>query len=409
MQETLSQLLVEIRSAWRFRWYGVIAAWAMCLGGWAFVALQPDVYEATASVYVDASSVLEPVLTDQIVTVDVATHLNYVREALLGREHLQSVAETNGLFPPNATAAQRDALLTHLRETVGLVTISHSIPTEFGERPSGSSTINITYQHSKPETAVAVVQSLLDALVSDTAAAGVQSADTQEVFLRAEIKTVETELERIEQEIADFMSRNSDRLPGNSGSYFDQVQTQRGELLETRQQLRRAESERDFLRTQLNSESPMVAGTATMPDLPPNSPDARIRDQRAECDSLLRRYTEKHRDVLACRESLAALIELRAAELRARGINDPDQELSELSSNPVYQAVQIDLNAAELEVATLRADVGDREDRLKALQLFDRRGARGRGGAQDAQSRLREPAGHVQRSHAPASAHAAVA
>src|SRR5262245_8867524 len=93
----IPQVAAELRSAWRYRWYGAMVAWGLCVVGWAVVAVLPDVYEASARVYVDTSSVLRPILTNQIIPPDVVAELTYVRQSLLGRDHLERVARENGL------------------------------------------------------------------------------------------------------------------------------------------------------------------------------------------------------------------------------------------------------------------------------------------------------------------------
>ena len=94
MQELLRQVLSEARSAWRFRWYAVVAAWGIGFLGLVVVAWLPNVYEASARIYVDGSSVLRPLLTNRIVEQDVATSLAYARQALLGRFLVGSITSS---------------------------------------------------------------------------------------------------------------------------------------------------------------------------------------------------------------------------------------------------------------------------------------------------------------------------
>ena len=115
MHELLYAGLAELRSAWRFRWYGAAATWTIALLGWGWVAWQPDIYEASARVYVDTSSVLRPLLNSRIVEPDVATRLQYIRQALLGRDYLESVAVDNDLDSGVLTTPQREAMLAGLR------------------------------------------------------------------------------------------------------------------------------------------------------------------------------------------------------------------------------------------------------------------------------------------------------
>ena len=118
MQKLTQQLKEELRSAWRFRWYAVAAAWCIGILGLGVVAWLPNIYEATARVYVDAASDLRPLLTDRIVAPDVTTHLAYVRQALRSRDYLERVAAENGLDSAAVGTAGREKLLQKLAESI---------------------------------------------------------------------------------------------------------------------------------------------------------------------------------------------------------------------------------------------------------------------------------------------------
>ena len=118
MDTLIRQLTAELRSAWRFRWYAVATAWVIAVLGLGVVARLPDIYEASARVYVDANSELRPLLTDRIVAPDVATHLAYVRQALLSRDYLQRVAAENGLDSAAINIDDREKVLKRLADTI---------------------------------------------------------------------------------------------------------------------------------------------------------------------------------------------------------------------------------------------------------------------------------------------------
>src|SRR5688572_15364586 len=127
MRDLLLQVISELRSAWRFRWHAVIAAWSVAIVGLGIVAWLPNVYEAAARVYVDGTSVLRPLLNERIVAPDVATHLLYVRQALLGREYLERVATANGLFGAVPTAADREDVLADLATDIEIDAVADGI------------------------------------------------------------------------------------------------------------------------------------------------------------------------------------------------------------------------------------------------------------------------------------------
>lgn len=367
MQEILDQILSEARSAWRFRWYAAALAWTVGLLGLGVVSWLPDIYGASARIYVDGSSVLRPLLGTQIVQPDVGTTLIYARQALLGREYLQRVVSENGLNEDAVTETDREKVIDELLSEIRI----DAVAADPSNRANASSIFTFWYRHERPEVAEGVVRSFMNFLIEDALAANREGTDVAARFLDQRIAEHAARLDQAEQALAEFQRANADTLPGNDSSYFERIQNEKDELDKTRRDLRLVQSRRDRLRQQLTSEAPLVSGDAALNREPrPDSIDERIRSQRAELERLLLQYTERHPEVIARKESLQRLEEQRAEQLRALGIANPDQQISSLGANPVYQAVQIAVNEADVEISTLEADVADRERRLRDLQAL---------------------------------------
>ena len=71
MNPIVNQVMDEVRSTWRFRWWALAIATLLALGGWVLVFSLPDRYEASASVFVDTRTSLKPVLQGLTVEQDV--------------------------------------------------------------------------------------------------------------------------------------------------------------------------------------------------------------------------------------------------------------------------------------------------------------------------------------------------
>ena len=361
MQELVQQLFGELRSALRFRWHGMALAWIGCIVGWAVVALLPDVYEASARVFVDTKSVLEPVLRNQMARQDVQGELLYVREALTGQQLLQRVIDEAELAP-DATEAERNAMVAALRQRI---TVATTVPTRNNEP---SNLFNISYRHRDRQKAVAVVDALLNAFIEDTHEATRAGSATAERFLDERVAEYEQRLQEAERARAEFKRANAARLPGVEGDYFTRMQAENEQLAQARRDLRVLELKREQLARQLTSEVAVVSGMdAALDKLPPNSIDARIRDYQAQLDAKLLDYTERHPDIIALREALAQLQRQRQEQLQALGF-EGEAELAGLGANPVYQALQISMNETDVELATLRADIEDRRVKMHELQ-----------------------------------------
>ena len=62
MQELVEQLLAILRGMWQRRWFGLGVAWLAAVIGAIVVFRLPDKYEASARVYVDTQSLLQPLM-----------------------------------------------------------------------------------------------------------------------------------------------------------------------------------------------------------------------------------------------------------------------------------------------------------------------------------------------------------
>ena len=362
MEHALSAAISEIRSAWRFRWYGVSLAWAVFVLGWAWIVWLPSVYEASATVYIDTTSVLKPILNNQIVPVDITTQLSYIRQALLGREHVERVMKENRLENAAWSPPQRERAIDDLRDTIKI---------DVAATGGNNSTYTISFRDSKRDTAISVVSTLLRSLVEGTLGANREGTETAVKFLGDRISEYEARLQQAEQRLADFKKKNANILPGTQGGYFERMRAENDALDGAKKSLRLAIAKKEQLVAQLNSEAPVIpAGNAVDKEPPPNSLDARIRDLQAQLDKLLLDFTEKHPDVIATREALARLEKQRAGQLAALGVSDTNQELSQLGASPIHQALRIALNQTEVEIAGLQADVDDRAKEIKRLQAL---------------------------------------
>ncbi len=96
MKQELDRVIDEVRSAWRFRWWGLSAAFVVALIGWALVFALPDRYEAYARVFVDTRTALKPALQGLTTDQNVDAQINYVRQSLLEGPQLEKNCQGHG-------------------------------------------------------------------------------------------------------------------------------------------------------------------------------------------------------------------------------------------------------------------------------------------------------------------------
>jgi polysaccharide chain length determinant protein (PEP-CTERM system associated) len=157
-------------------------------------------------------------------------------------------------------------------------------------------------------------------------------------------------------------------MPGDRGDYFSRMQAESESLETARGQLRLAERKRAQLALQLSGENPSLPGSGGGGLAMDTETANLLRDSQARLQDLLLRFTDKHPEVMALREQIEQLEQRRAREEENFRRLASSGRAGAASANPVYQRLQVDLNQAEVEVATLAGDVADRQRRIEQLR-----------------------------------------
>lgn len=378
MKETLGQLLMQVRGAWRFRWHALLAAWAIAIVGWAIAVGLPNEYEARARVYVDTDSVLKPLLSGLAVNTDEKSRVTMMARVIMGTTNLERVARETGLANRVHTPESFQELIDSLGKEI---------------KVDGSDNIfTITYRDHDPTMAQRVVQHLLDAFEEDTL--GIKRADSgsAQQFLEAQIHDYESRLRASEDQLANFQRQNVGLLPGQqSGDYFTRLQSENGKLQDMQARLRVLLDRRTELQKQLDGEEPtfgLFSSNTGSGDSSTAAIDAEIVEDRREIAQLLLQYTEKHPRVIALRARIAQLESQKAAALKAPpkkpasgmpALTDPSQAANyALDLNPVYQNLRIELSQTDVNMAELREQiaeetrvVNDLKSRVNAIPVVE--------------------------------------
>lgn len=354
MYDVYVQLLSYLLSIWRRRWYVIGIAWAVCTGGWFIVANMPDRYEASARIYVDAETMLGPLMRGMTVETNLPQQIDIMQRTLFSRPNIEKVILMTDLDLHIESPAAKEELITKMRRNLKVA-------------QQGRNLFQITYEDSDSDLAKRVVQAMLSIFVEGNLGASRTDMDTTRRFLQEQIAAYERQLMEQEQRVSEFKRRNMDYLPG-SGSYHTQMQKVREDLAQTQSALRQAISLRETLINQMSTmpktvELPDIASGYGGPLGPQSDIHLRIFELEKVVDGLLTRYTDKHPDVVTARNRLADLKKQLEEEGKAqasgpgRGGSDRYTAPTPRSPNPVYE--QLSLRVVQQE--TLIAQLQDRE------------------------------------------------
>lgn len=366
----IDDVLDQVRGAWRFRWIALGVACVLAAAGWTAVFAMHDVYEASARIFVDTRTALKPALQGLAVEQDVNAQLNYVRQSLLAGPQLATIAKESGVLPPSTTDPRRiQRILDDLSDHT-VITVRNASDRE-DERNSGS-IYSLVYRDSDRTRSLRVVKLMLSTLVNETLGGKRAESESAQRFLESQIKDYEQRLQVAEDRLADFKKQHFGLMPTEQGGYFAQLQQESDAVSKAKTSLSTALARRAELSRQLHGDV-AIAGAAPMSGGPgglrPSDTVSRIAETQARLDELLLKYTDKHPDVIAARETLEELKARRAAEIAGLRRGDPNAAAtSGASSNPVYQGAALALTQADVEIAALRAELQQHESKVAELR-----------------------------------------
>ncbi len=349
MSGTLDQIVELIRLFWHRRWLIFASALLVSIIGWPIVTLLPSVYQSNAKVYLEADSMLRPLLKGLAVQSDARQEFaNVARRTLLTRTNILKVARDTDLDLQARDPEELEKLLINIENKIEV---------------TGSNRENIydiSYSDKDPEMAKKVVEALLNIFMEGTLSAARQDTDVTQRFLMEQITEYQQRLEEAEERLKRFKQENIGLMPSETGGYFQKLETSKAAMEDARLNMSEAVNRRDELRRQLARAS----GGETVDGVTSGPVDARISEFQKRLDELRMVYTDQHPDVIAVKKNIEDL------ERQKQDAAAGQKSAPTIVQNPAYHELNVELGKAEAEVASLQVRYHEYARRVEKLRTL---------------------------------------
>jgi polysaccharide chain length determinant protein (PEP-CTERM system associated) len=324
--------------AWRRRWWGVGAAWALCLAGWISVAAMPNQYEASARVYIDADAVLTPLLRGIAADNSMTDQIDLLQHMLLSRPNLEKIIAKTDLQLDTRTPTDMEQMVDTLGNTIKVNAQTRNI-------------FSIAFRNPDRQLAFDVVQAVLASYIENRAGDNRDDMEKASQFLDEQIASYEKQLKDAEQKRAEFRTKYVDALPGDGGvSRLDQARSQ---VLSLQGQLTDAKTRHTLLTRELAS-TPAVVSTEAAGNGGVD-PHSELRAAEAKLRELQQVYTDAYPDVVTQKRTVEKLRKTQsgpAAVTGGRSTPNPTYEqltLRQVENDALVQSLQRQVNDASKE------------------------------------------------------------
>lgn len=368
MEELLGQIVSVSKGMWKHRWPALAVAWFVAAVGIVVVLAVPDKYEASARIFVDTQSILKPLMSGLAVQPNVEQQVTMLSRTLISRPNVEKLIRMADLDLASSSKADQEKLIESLMGTLAIANAGRD------------NLYTIAYRDVSPDRAKRVVQALVSIFVESSLGSSRKDTATAKQFIEEQIKTYVVKLEEAEARLKDFRLRNMELQNGEGKDMTSKVAEVTAQLNQARLELREAENARDSAKKQIDAEKSQSTNITTRSILQESAVsvatpeiDARIASQKQNLDALLQRFTESHPDVVNTRrliKDLEAQKHKEVLELRKTAMANP---VSNPNAGPSLMVQELGrmMAASEVQVAALRARVGEYEGRLtRARELM---------------------------------------
>jgi polysaccharide chain length determinant protein (PEP-CTERM system associated) len=343
--ESLQDLLSRFGSlAWQRRWWGVGAAWALCIVGWIGIALLPNEYEASARVYIDADAVLTPLWRGITAETSMSDQIDLLQHMLLSRPNLERIIAKTDLQLDTHTQTDMEQMVQRLEKSIKVNAQTRNI-------------FSIAFRNPDRQLAYDVVQAVLASYIENRAGDNRDDMEKASAFLDEQIASYEKQLRDAESKRAAFRSKYLDLLPGDGG--VSRLEQARSQVEQLTGQLEDARSRRIILaRTMAGTQAMMQTegggGFDTHSAL--RAAEARLRELRQV-------YTDSYPEVISQQKTVQAL---QKAGSDTAGGGGGGRSVP----NPVFEQLKLRLVETDALVNSLVRQIEDAQrerDRLSTI------------------------------------------
>ena len=365
MDELISQVSIIARGIWKHRWPGLLVAWVVGAIGAAVVLWVPDKYEASARIYVDTQSILKPLMSGLAVQPNVEQQVVMLSRTLISRPNVEKLIRMADLDLGEKSKDAQEALVERVTKSLEI------------KNTGRDNLYTLGFRDPNPEKAKRVVQSVVSIFVESSLGDTRKDSDSAKKFIDEQIKTYVAKLEEAESRLKQFKMRNMEVSTADGKDMSSRLGEVGDQLNQARLELREAENARDAAKKQLEVEKTQSASITSRSLLQESATsiatpeiDSRIDAQKRSLDGLLQRFTDQHPDIISARKLIKELEDQKrkeVLELRKVAMAMP---ASSAATSLAYQELNRLLVTSEIQVASLRARVGEYESRFGRARVM---------------------------------------
>ncbi len=314
----------------------------------------PKTYEASSTVFVERSSLINPLIQGVGVQGSMEDRLRNLRNSITSRNIVERVIKKLNLDAKIRTAEQYNGFIDGLRKNIKVTVKGSRGDTE-------TDLFTISYRGSDPRMVRDMVNSLVSEYIEENVSYRRSDAYGAVDFIQNQLSEYRAKLEESDKELREFREKYPQMVPQNESTLLGRLESFKAAGIDTEIRLKELLRKKNSLKKQLSGEKELTVAFITRE----GSPQARLDALNNQLMVLMTRYTERHPEIIKIKVEIEEL-KKQIAQARTSQKNSAGSETAAM--NPVYQQIKEELSKTEAEIESLRARTSELSRQRNATQ-----------------------------------------
>jgi polysaccharide biosynthesis transport protein len=262
----------------------------------------PSVYESTGTIMVESQRIQEDLSSTKADSV-VDERIEVIRQRVITRENLLKIIDKFSLYSDSTRSLTSTEKIDLMRSQIGIEPLRVNTK---NKRQQVTIAFKVSFEGRSPEVAQGVANALVTLFLDENIKTRTERATETTEFLTQEANKLKSELESVENQIAEYKQKNANALPEHLQVHMSMIGRAEAEIKELEREYRAIQEEIKSLQVELGAAKESRSKTARAGDDSSNHAE-HLDKLKAEYARLLSQYTAEHPDVRALRRRIEAL------------------------------------------------------------------------------------------------------
>ena len=401
MEENVKTLKDYLLIARRRKYLIAATALLLLFASIAVALILPPVYQSQATILIEQQQIPTD-LVKSTVTSYADERISLIQQRIMTTDNLTKIIDKFGLYYKQKEKLTPAELAEQFRMNAHLELVNADVISQ-GRHSKATLAFKLSFDDKDPLLAQKVTNELVTLFLNENVRNRTARAEETTVFLEEEAQKFKIDIQKIENELAEYKEKYRDSLPELLPVNLSTVSRIESEI----QQLDLREKMLDERKISLRSQM-AVAGQSSLASTSDGSAPRSLAELKLEQTRLLSRYSATHPDVMRIKRQVEILesgqnpeqseadTELQEARQQLAKLrqqysdNHPDvkaaqRKVAELTGspnpsaakkladqaidNPTVLQIKSEMGVADVELANIRTHRAELQEKLKALEI----------------------------------------